>query len=169
MSGAPRIWCGQRSTQNNSTVGFMSIPAKKFGTYQQSTLKVGNLISSTNVFDSITIGWGRRIAYCIAFSVDGATDVTRRYVRDFAAYGRSRSQVPEESLIYILREIQTSRRAKLDEQEKSRLVEEDLLEEEELQTYIARRIIDKLNTITFHSANNDLLIKRPTGMFLPIS
>ena len=119
-----------------------------------------------------TIGWGRKLSYCIAFSVDGATDVTRRYVRDFAAYGGSRDRAPEEVLMYILRDIRTSRRARLDEQGKSRLVEEDLREEEELQMYIAGRItqhiIDRPMAISPESTSNDLSIKRPPGMSLPI-
>lgn len=125
-----------------------------------------------NVFNGITVGWGRKISYCIAFSIDGATDVTRRYVRDFAAYGGSRYRAPEEVLIYILREIQTLRRERLDEQAKSRLEEEDKEEDMELQMYIARRItqniIDRPSAITSDSATNDMLTKTPTGMFLLI-
>lgn len=125
-----------------------------------------------NVFNGITVGWGRKISYCIAFSIDGATDVTRRYVRDFAAYGGSRYRAPEEVLIYILREIQTLRRERLDEQAKSRLEEEDKEEDMELQMYIARRItqniIDRPSAITSGSPTNDMLIKTPTGMFLLI-
>ena len=40
MSGVSKIWRGQRSTQNINAVGFMSILLKKFGTSQESTLKV---------------------------------------------------------------------------------------------------------------------------------
>ena len=124
-----------------------------------------NLLNGTN------IGWGRKFSYCIAFSVDGATDVTRRYVRDFAAYGASRNNVSEEVLIFILRGIQNSRRQRLDEQQKSRLMEEDSREEEELLLYIARRItrdiIDRPMAIMSDSASNDLSIKSPTGRLLP--
>ena len=124
-----------------------------------------------NVLNGINIGWGRKLSYCIAFSVDGATDVTRRYVRDFAAYGASRKHVSEEVLIFILRGIQTLRRERLDEQQKSRLVEEDSREEEELLLYIARRItrdiIENPMAITSDSASNDLSIKSPTGRLLP--
>ncbi|KAL8788306.1 MAG: hypothetical protein Q9195_007362 [Heterodermia aff. obscurata] len=112
-------------------------------------------------------GWGTKIAYCIAFSVDGATDVTRRYVRDFAAHGRSRSQVPEETLSYILSGIQSLRRARLDELRKLRLVEEDLREYEELQMYIVRgitqSIIDRPRATRSSIARDDLSPKSPTG------
>ena len=126
-----------------------------------------------DVFDGINVGWGRTISYCVAFSIDGATDVTRRYVRDFGAYGRSRSQVPEEAFIYILREIQTLRRARLDEQAKLRLSEEDEREDTELQLYIARAITRNINDNTSaknsdSSANEELLIESQTGMFLPL-
>ena len=125
------------------------------------------------MFDGITVGWGRKISYCVAFSTDGATDVTRRYVRDFAAYGSNRSQTSEEAFIYILREIQTLRRARLDEQGKLRLLEEDRREDTELQLYIARaitrNIIDRFSvTNSDSSANEELLIKSPAGMFLPL-
>ena len=125
-----------------------------------------------NAFDGTTIGWGRKISHCIAFSVDGATDVTRRYVRNFDSYGGSRNQLPEEVLFFILKDIQKLRRERLDERAKSRLVEEDMREEEELQMYIVRRItqdiIDRPSAINSDSANNDLSIKRPTGIVQPI-
>ncbi|KAJ9607660.1 Protein png1 [Cladophialophora chaetospira] len=77
----------------------------------------------------------KRLAYCIAFSHDGATDVTRRYVRDPQNHGLPRTQVSEEVLYWIIHQIRKSRRDNLSKEERTRLLQEDEREEAELGSY----------------------------------
>ncbi|KAF2747486.1 hypothetical protein M011DRAFT_402206 [Sporormia fimetaria CBS 119925] len=86
-------------------------------------------------------GWRKKMAYCIAFSADGAMDVTRRYVPDMQTYGLQRNRCPEACLLYILDEIRDKRRAKLSKQEKFRLQGEDMRESRELEETIAISIV----------------------------
>jgi peptide-N4-(N-acetyl-beta-glucosaminyl)asparagine amidase len=91
--------------------------------------------------DVVIIGWGRKLAYIIAFSTDGATDVTRRYVRDRAVYGLPRTRVSEEVLQWIMLEIRKIRTDALDKEQRARLLREARREERELQGYIARTVV----------------------------
>lgn len=80
-------------------------------------------------------GWNKRLAYCIAFSADGATDVTRRYCRNPAKHGLDRTKAPESVLLYIMDEIRHARRRNLNKEDKFRLEGEDMLETRELRHY----------------------------------
>lgn len=94
-----------------------------------------------------TEGWNRRIAYCIAFSIDGATDVTRRYVRNPAKHGMGRTRAPEEVLLWVMQEIRRMRREKLPKEELRRLMKEDEREERELRAYTVQALAAEINNL----------------------
>jgi len=75
------------------------------------------------------------MAYCVAFSADGATDVTRRYVRN-DNHALKRTRVSENVLLHILGEVTAMRRSNLGEEEIARLETEDQKESLELQQFI---------------------------------
>ncbi|OJD30390.1 pngase family [Diplodia corticola] len=88
-------------------------------------------------------GWGKKLSYCIAFSKDGATDVTRRYVRSQrSAHERRLATEPE--LLHILDEICTERRKDMPDEQKKRLRREDECEQDELQKFVSRQITQEL-------------------------
>lgn len=96
---------------------------------------------------NFSLGWGRKISYCIAFSIDGATDVTRRYVRSPAKHGAPRSRVPEEVLVWIIQEIRKMRRENRPKEEQRRLFKEDEREERELRMYTACALAAELKNL----------------------
>ncbi|KAE8378917.1 protein png1 [Aspergillus bertholletiae] len=92
-------------------------------------------------------GWGRKMSYCIAFSIDGATDVTRRYVRSSAKHGASRNRAPEEVVHWVILEIRRKRRENLSKTDQKRLLKEDEREEKELRHYTASALAAELNNL----------------------
>jgi peptide-N4-(N-acetyl-beta-glucosaminyl)asparagine amidase len=79
-------------------------------------------------------GWGKRMAYCIALSVEGTMDVTKRYVRD-ATKALPRDKLSEHDLKVLLDNITAIRCASLAPEEQARIMDERDLETAELLSY----------------------------------
>ncbi|EEA21961.1 Protein png1 [Talaromyces marneffei ATCC 18224] len=94
-----------------------------------------------------TEGWNRKLSYCIAFSIDGATDVTRRYVRSSSKHGSPRTRVTEDILLWAIYEIRKLRREKLTEQDHRRLRKEDEREERELRMFTTSALAAELTSL----------------------
>jgi peptide-N4-(N-acetyl-beta-glucosaminyl)asparagine amidase len=104
------------------------------------------------------------MSYCIAFSIDGATDVTRRYVRNAADHGADRNRCPEEVLMFITNEIRRMRRENMSKEERKRLIIEDEREEKELRGYVIQALAASICKMLPHSgtASGGEGIKIPT-------
>ncbi|KAJ1308018.1 hypothetical protein OPQ81_002089 [Rhizoctonia solani] len=75
-------------------------------------------------------GWGKRMSYIFAFSVDGASDVSRGYVQNSNEMLQRRHDAPEPALAEELAKITAARRRNRPTADLARLEEEDKTERE---------------------------------------
>ena len=146
--GTRRIMFGQKCTQYIGEDGYTSMPAKELSISRCYITKVRNHFQTFAVVaaNSVSSGWNKKMAYCIAFSRDGATDVTRRYCRNSVRYGLERNKCSESCLLYILGEIRRDRRKTMPKDERFELEKQDTQERDELHGY-------QVATITSEVAN----------------
>lgn len=113
-----------------------------------------NALHSHLIMIPLVSGWNRRLAYCIAFSNSGAYDVTRRYVRD-TSYALPRTRATESSLLWILNEIKSMRRANFSRDHQRRITRRDALEEAELRAYTVQSMVRAIESAGQSSFAND--------------
>ncbi|CUA70874.1 peptide-N4-(N-acetyl-beta-glucosaminyl)asparagineamidase [Rhizoctonia solani] len=70
-------------------------------------------------------GWGKKMSYIIAFSVDGASDVSRGYVQNSNEMFQRRHDAPEPALAEELARITAARRRNRSSSDLTRLKEQD--------------------------------------------
>jgi peptide-N4-(N-acetyl-beta-glucosaminyl)asparagine amidase len=95
------------------------------------------------------IGWGKKLSYCIAFSVDGVEDVTRRYVRH-PRYAAERNRSSEPELLYVIDAINAMRHTTLSEVDRMKLRGERLAERSELGGYVFNALAKDLCSLSLY-------------------
>jgi len=70
-------------------------------------------------------GWGKKQSYILAFSIEGAQDVTKAYVQDWEAALQRRQRISEGELERLLESVTSRRRARLDPMTVAQLREDE--------------------------------------------
>ncbi|ORY91045.1 hypothetical protein BCR43DRAFT_498404 [Syncephalastrum racemosum] len=79
-----------------------------------------------------TVGWGKKLTYCIGFSCDEAVDVTKRYTKDWSQVLERRNLVDENVLAKFLDDLSAERQKDLPQERKAILKERRMREKKEL-------------------------------------
>lgn len=107
---------------------------------------------------------GQSLSYCIAFSSDGATDVTRRYVRA-SEHALPRARCSEPELLRIIHDIKRMRRIDMSSEDLVRLTREDIEEAKELESFAFPP--DAAGAAGHWQPEDVELTKRKSGMMTP--
>lgn len=107
---------------------------------------------------------GQKLSYCIAFSSDGATDVTRRYVRA-PRHALARTRCSESELLRITHDIKSMRRINMSSEDLLRLDREDTAEAQELESYTVPA--ETLRPTKSWHKTEVKLARRKSGMITP--
>ncbi|PHZ10232.1 concanavalin A-like lectin/glucanase [Rhizopus microsporus ATCC 52813] len=88
-----------------------------------------------------SLGWGKKLSYCIAFSTVEALDVTKRYTRDWPVVLQRRKQVREIELALFLDDLTQIRQQSFSLEKKKELNQRRVRELLELEEMSAKRMI----------------------------
>ncbi|KAI8376830.1 concanavalin A-like lectin/glucanase domain-containing protein, partial [Blakeslea trispora] len=91
--------------------------------------------------------WNKQLSYCTAFSIYGAIDVTKKYVRDWPTVLKRRTRVHEAALSLFLEDLTNKYQEHLDDSERQLLRDKRMKEFFELEKE-SQKIIVKDNELT---------------------
>ncbi|KAI7902788.1 uncharacterized protein BX663DRAFT_552182 [Cokeromyces recurvatus] len=107
-----------------------------------------------------SMGWNKKLSYCIAFSKDEALDVTKRYTRNWSEVLKRRNKVKEVVLHLFLEDLTLKFQASLDQNQKNRLAQRRLKEWVELEDESKKNIVKEDELIGRQSGSLEWRTKR---------